>query len=315
MKNLLFSLLFASAFSHAQDAEYVKKVAEEACPCTHKISTEQKREKIVEEINSCITQKILMSQLMSTLNQTEIEGAIEEAKKTGDSTTTVNKNIIIVADKGFEQIQAYMFENCEAVKYLLSSNNDLHEKSLSKNKKALDFYREGQTYSQQEKFEMAIVSYNKAVKADPKFTFAWDNLGMSYRRIGNYKEAIKCYQKSLDIEPKGKMPLQNMGVAYEYLKDYNRAAETYEKFIKQYPDDPEGFYGAARTFYIIENYEKGVDYMFKAYLLYNEQKSPYVNDALTNLKQFYNELKEKNKLDIFMKAAEKNKITINDNKE
>jgi tetratricopeptide (TPR) repeat protein len=293
----------------AQDEAFIKKAGDDACPCTHKISVEQPREKIIEEINTCIASSTIMAQMSGIDFKAEAENALKKEKTAADTTKLV---YTIVADKNFDEIQAYMFETCEAVKYLMAVNNDKLSKSITKNKKALAFYEEGQGYSAREEHNMAVVSYNKAVKADPKFVFAWDNLGMSYRKMGNYKEAIKCYQKSLDIEPRGIMPLQNMAVAYEYLKDNKSAGETYEKLISLYPNDPEGFYGAARSYYATENYEKAADYIFKAYLLYSKQKSPYVNDAMTLIRSYYADLKEKNKLNILLKAAENNKIDLKD---
>ena len=81
-------------------------------------------------------------------------------------------------------------------------------------------------------YNMAMVSYNKAVNIDPKFAFAWDNLGLSYRKIGNYKEAIKCYENRLKLIHQELYPFNNMGVAYTMLEDYTSAAETYDKYIK-----------------------------------------------------------------------------------
>ena len=237
----------------------------------------------------------------------------DEAKTETDSVTgkkTINHTIIV--DENFDEIQRYMLENCPNVKYLMSVHEVKGKNSMSKNKKALEYYEEGLAYSAQEKYDLAIVSYNKAVKKDPNFAFAWDNLGMSYRRRGNYKEAIKCYKKSLEVDPQGKMPLQNMAVAYGLLQDYKQSATTYEEYIKLYPNDPEGYFGAGRTHYLAGNYEKGVDNMFKAYKLYNEAQSPYINDAQQLIATFYNDLKEKGKLDIFTEAAKNNNIQIND---
>jgi cytochrome c-type biogenesis protein CcmH/NrfG len=39
----------------------------------------------------------------------------------------------------------------------------------------------------------------KAVQ-DPEFAFAWDNLGISYRRLNNYDKAIDAYSKSIAIQ-------------------------------------------------------------------------------------------------------------------
>lgn len=308
---LVILLLVFPVLAIAQDDD-IKFIGDEACECTKEISTEQVRDSIVSQINSCISSSIMANQMKSLLGSLG-ESTKDEANTETDSITG-KKSITytIVTDKNFDEIQGYMLENCPTIKYLMSVHEIKGKNSMSKNKKALGYYEEGLAYSAQENYDMAIVSYNKAVKKDPDFAFAWDNLGMSYRRRGNYNEAIKCYKKSLEIDPQGKMPLQNMAVAYGLLEDYKQSATAYEKYIKLYPNDPEGYFGAGRINYLAGNYEKGVDNLFKAYKLYGETQSPYIRDAQQLLASFYNDLKEKGKLDIFTEAAKNNNIQINE---
>ncbi|AXG73723.1 tetratricopeptide repeat protein [Flavobacterium arcticum] len=313
---LTLLLLVFPLIAIAQDDDSIKTIGDKACECTKEISTDQVRDSIVKKINDCISSQILLDQMTSQFGTPE--EIREEVSKLTDNDTVAEigknkgKNIVITMDKDFDEIQQYMFENCYAVKVLMSSNNAESKHSMSKNKKALQFYEEGEAHLVREEYDMAIVSFNKAVKKDPKFAFAWDNLGISYRKRGNYKEAIKCYEKSLEVDPTGKMPLQNLGVAYEYLKEYQKSAEVYDRYIIQYPNDPEGYYGAARMYYFAGDYAKGVDKAFKAYLMYKELQSPYISDAQQVISAMYNELKEKGKLDIFLEAAKNNNIEINE---
>ncbi|MES2486396.1 MAG: tetratricopeptide repeat protein [Bacteroidota bacterium] len=298
---LCAGMLMLTVSINAQDKEYekkIKKIADDACECTDKISTAIPNDSIVVEINACIRAFIMVDQ-MAALKPEQI-----------DTTDSLKKNITIYANQDFDEIQSYMNDNCAKVRSLLSSNDVKNKYSMSKNKKALKYYDEGLDYMNAENYDQAIVSFNKAVKEDKKFAFAWDNLGISYRKRGNYKEAIKCYEKSIEIDPDGGMPRQNLPIAYEYLKDYKKAGEAYESLIKFNPKDPEGYYGAGRTFFLEENYEKGVDYMFKAYVMYTEVSSPYVNDAQKYLGAMLSDLQEKGKEDIFMKAAENNGVDV-----
>jgi len=312
LKRYCFALLLLSAAGYAQDDAKITSIANEACNCTEKISVEQPRDSIIKKINECIRTFIVTTQMVEESGG-NVKKQVENTIAKGEQGTTVvqnGKTYTIDVNKNFDEIQEYMFNNCESVKMLISTNNGLLDYSMSKNKKALKFYNEGTDYEVKEMYDMAIVSYTKALKADSKFSFAWDNLGLCYRKRGNYKEAIKCYEKSLELDPKGTTPLQNIAVAYDFLKDYKNAAATYEKFKTLHPDNPEGYFGAGRTYYIINDFEKGTDNMFKAYKLYKVQKSPYVNDALQNLRFYYNDLKEKNKLDIFNQAAKNNNVNI-----
>ncbi len=309
LTRLIFSvvLMFLLNVGNAQektDESKIKAIAEKACDCTRDISLELSKDSIVNRINLCISSANINQQIFESLTGQSLEKQIIT-----DNDTISSKNVVN-ADENFSEIQAYMRYNCKYVKHLMIANNIKTDKSMSKNKKALEYYNEGQGYDNEEKFDMAVVSYNKAVKADPEFVFAWDNMGYSYRRLGNYKEAIKCYKRSLELDPKGHMPLMNIGTAYEKMKDYKNAGESFEKLIETYPQDPEGYFGAGRIFYIAGDYEKGVDYMFKAYKIYAEVQSPYFHDAEQNLAFYYNDLKEKGKQDIFYAAAKKNNIEI-----
>ena len=214
-------------------------------------------------------------------------------------------NYQITVDKDYNKIQERLMVECPALKMLLGSDNTKLKYSYSKNKKALEYYSEGQKYLGQEKFDMALVELNKAVTKDPKFAFAWDNMGVCYRKMGRFNEAIECYKKSLALDPNGSMPLMNMAVAYTYLKDYKNATETYNKYSSFYPKDPEGFYGIARIERLTKNYSDALENALKAFQLYEEIASPYKADAIGVIREIVQDLKDENKLEIFNTFAEK----------
>lgn len=301
----------------AKDKKLVKKLAKEACGCTEKINANLGKEEVLEKVNECITVAIMKEQMSSlTKEMKDLERLLKDAKltvKEGDTTVVVDKKVdkTIYANKNFREIQDYMMEKCSGMKTLIKSDDMLSEKSLSANPKAMKLYSEAHDYFDKKKFEKAVETYKKALALDPEFAFAWDNLGLTYRHMGNYDEAIKCYRKSLEIDPYGTMPLQNIATAYEFKKEYALAAEAYEKLINIDSANPEGYYGAARAFYFAGDYEKGCDNIFKAYKIYSETKSPYLKDAESVLGAFYQDLKEKGKLQILEDAAKKNNIQLN----
>lgn len=305
---LVLVLFFNYNFSYSQDS-IDPKILDESCNCIKKVKYDIEKESKIDSINSCITQSILMSQME---NITKDLSKIQEDQKgkIKDTTLVSNKDINITLDKDFDVIQKKLFEDCPALKSLLVSNNKKSENSVSNKKKALEYYDEGQKLDQKGQYDLAIVQYNRAIKSDPNFAFAWDNMGLCYRKLNRYEEAIKCYKKSLEIEPKGTMPLQNMAVAYEYLKDYKAASETYLKIIEKNPEDAEGYYGAGNAFFLNKDYEKGLDYMFQAYLIYKKTSSPYIHDSETLIGNYYNFLKENNQIDLFNKVATKYNIQI-----
>jgi tetratricopeptide (TPR) repeat protein len=284
----------------------IEKIAGEACDCTEKIDTNIPRDTIVEKINTCIEGSVMADQMLAidVDNLTGTEEGVEV------DTVSQSVNITINPRKDFDEIQSFLFQNCPNIKRLLASNDVESDKSMSKNPKALKYYDEAQDYETDGEYEKAIELYKKAIKEDKNFAFAWDNIGLCYRKSNNYTEAIKCYEQSLKIDPAGAMPRQNIAIAYEYLKDYKKAAAAYEAVIKHDPKNPEGYYGAGRAFYFDENFEKGVDYMFKAYKMYSEANSPYIEDAQNMLGAMYDDLEKKGKIAIFETAAKNNGVEI-----
>jgi tetratricopeptide (TPR) repeat protein len=305
---LFLVVVFSFSRNYAQD-KIDQKILDESCSCIKKISLDLEKSSKIDSINSCITQSILTSQMENITK--DLSKILDDQKgKIKDTTYLSNKNINITLDKDFDIIQKKLFKDCQSVKELMMSDEKKNQNSVSDKKKAKEYYSQGQKYSKNEQYDLAVVQYNKAVKSDPNFAFAWDNMGLCYRKLNRYEEAIKCYKKSLEIEPNGTMPLQNIAVAYDYLKDYKAASETYLKIIKNNPDDAEGYYGAGNAFFSNQDFEKGLDYMFQAYLIYKKTNSPYIHDSETLIGNYYKFLKENNQTDLFNKVAAKYNIQI-----
>ncbi|KOS07124.1 hypothetical protein AM493_14560 [Flavobacterium akiainvivens] len=296
-KVLLLPALLCATGLFAQE-ERVKGIATLACQCAEEIDGTQPKDKVIEAINSCITSRTLMYDLQ------QVQSEADKDKKDGKDKKEYNLSFSTGPDKA---VQAYLNKNCAAVQGLMAGDV-IKPEAMSTDKKAMAFYDEARQYSDQKMYDMAVVAYTKAVKRDPKFITAWNYLGLNYRRMENYKEAIKCYEKSLELDPTGTFPMQNMGVAYQLMGDYAGASAAYEKLVAAQPENPEGYYGAGLNYYQAKNYEKGVDYMIKAYLLYTDAESPYADDAKSQLVSYYKDLEAQGKLDIFETAATNNGI-------
>jgi tetratricopeptide (TPR) repeat protein len=202
--------------------------------------------------------------------------------------------------------------NCSATKERVAAAEKQSTKSVSENKKSLEFYSLGLKETKKENFQKAADYFEKAVHEDPAFAFAWDNLGISYRRLDNYDKAIYAYNKSIAIDPNGLMPLQNIAVAYVHKKEFDKAITAYEKLAEVDKNNPEVFYGLGNVLTMdLKEYEKGLDNMCKAYNLYTEQKSPYRTDAETIIRMIYVELKKQGKELQFNKILNDNHINQN----
>jgi len=78
--------------------------------------------------------------------------------------------------------------------------------------------------------------FERAVKLDPKYADAYNNLGAVYYHDHQLKEAIKQYQKAITINPAFATYHSNLGTAYMERKDFDKAASEYARALQIDPD-------------------------------------------------------------------------------
>jgi tetratricopeptide (TPR) repeat protein len=279
-----------------------------ACLCVDSIETiGVETKEIRANIAKCIENEVVSYQLSMKLF----------ASLTGDEKD--KKIIAINTDINTQEYKKYYFElekwladSCDAVREKMMVEDTQNEHSVSKNKEALEEYSKGIKYLNDKNFKKALPFFEKCVKIDPKFAFAWDNIGVCNRRLENYDAAIKAYKKSLALDPKGMMPLHNLPVVYELKKDYDNAILHFKNINKLLPDDPEASYGLGRIYtHHKMDMETGLDYFCQAYNIYVNLNSPYRTDAEKNINYIYSKLKAEGKEEIFMRILKQNKISPN----
>jgi tetratricopeptide (TPR) repeat protein len=115
---------------------------------------------------------------------------------------------------------------------------------------ALDFYKPGAAtsaalanktgiaYQQLLDLDNARRYYEKAIKLQPMYAEAINNLGTVYFAKKSYRRAIEQYRKALRIRPDSSSILSNLGTAYFARKNYDEAANAYQEAVAI---DPEVF--------------------------------------------------------------------------
>ena len=238
-----------------------------------------------------------------------IRNCIEKSITDYYSNKKVRENI----NEIYTKVESALVKGCTSLKSFVFSEDENHEYSKSKNVLAQLAYDDGMDYIGEKDYKNAILKFKKATKLDPKFAYAWDNLGISYKKTKQYNKAIEAYNKSLNIDPKGKMPLLNLAITYSLTNDLKKSEAYYKKYIKIYKNDPEGYYGLGLIQYSGEDYENGLGNLMQSFKLYSAQQSPYRSDAANKISYMYSDLKKKNKLDLFNKVAEKYDLKVQTN--
>ena len=323
MKKVILLIIVLSIYSKGNSQEVkkvgsqtlLKELAENGCKCVDSIRTYNRpKNEIAMDISDCIDKQIGAYQLGSKLLQIDIlkeKAAEKDGKKQVDISFNTSENSDEYKKYYFE-MERYMMENCASVKQKIAATEKQSAKSFSDNTKAIEYYNKGMDQSKKENFEKAIEYFEKAVKEDSEFAFAWDNLGVSYRKLNNYDRAIECYKKSLEIDPKGLMPLQNIALVYQYKKEYDKAIEAYSKLAELDKNNPEIYYGVGNVYATnLQDYEKGLENMCKAYNLYVYLKSPYRTDAEKMINYIYSEMKKLGKEEKFNQILKDNNISQN----
>lgn len=112
---------------------------------------------------------------------------------------------------------------------------------------AIDTYREapqtpiltnkiGIAFHQLLQLDMAKKNYERAIKMDPKYSEAINNLGTIYYAQKSYRRAIGYYKRALRYSTPSASIYSNLGAAYFGRKDFKHATDCYEEALKLDPD-------------------------------------------------------------------------------
>ena len=77
-----------------------------------------------------------------------------------------------------------------------------------------EYYDQGMMDFSMAEFDNAIVSYQKAVEADPTYFDAWHALGMAYLRAGRIPDAIAAGKRSIELNPNDMLAHTSLSMYY-----------------------------------------------------------------------------------------------------
>lgn len=84
----------------------------------------------------------------------------------------------------------------------------------------------------------AIDFFERATKADPNYSDAYNNMGFAYEKLGQFEKAIYFYKKALSnlVYSTPEQAYRNMGNSYYRLGKYEDALYAYKEAIKRAPE-------------------------------------------------------------------------------
>ena len=87
--------------------------------------------------------------------------------------------------------------------------------------------------------DQAFAEFNTAIKLDPSFVSAHNNLGRMLAERGKTSEAIAEFERVLKIDPKHVQAHYNLGALFSDAGEFGKAAEQFAYARAAEPDDPQ----------------------------------------------------------------------------
>ncbi len=107
-------------------------------------------------------------------------------------------------------------------------------------------------------YKKAIEHYHKAVKIDPEYKWAYNNMGDVYRKQERYKDAIAAYQKAIALDEKDATPWVGLGNVYYQQERYDDAIAAYQKAIELDEKEAGSWVGLGNIYHQQERYDDAI---------------------------------------------------------
>ncbi|HLO48483.1 MAG TPA: tetratricopeptide repeat-containing serine protease family protein [Kamptonema sp.] len=107
---------------------------------------------------------------------------------------------------------------------------------------AVDWANRGNELYRLERFEEALLAFDRAIKIKPDFYPAWYGRGNVLSSMERYQEAIAAYNRATEIKPDFYLVWRDRGALLAFLKQDREALASFDKAIQFKPDDYVAWY-------------------------------------------------------------------------
>jgi len=97
---------------------------------------------------------------------------------------------------------------------------------------AIAYNNRGNAYTAAEKYDLALVDYDKALELNPSFMKAFNNRGVVYEKKGDDDRALENFDAALELDNSYAYALVNRGDVYSRKQDYQRALIDYDRAVQ-----------------------------------------------------------------------------------
>ena len=160
---------------------------------------------------------------------------------------------------------------------------------------AIMLNKTGIAYHQMVQLDLAEKYYRLALRVDPQYAEAVNNLGTVYYAKKSYRRAVNQYKKSLRLNSQSASVWSNLGTCYFARKEYGHAAEALQHALML---DPEVFESRSTLGVLLQDRSVEEHAKFHYYLAQTYAKQGMNDRALQYIRKALEEgYKEKNKME------------------
>lgn len=116
---------------------------------------------------------------------------------------------------------------------------------------AKKYYEQAMDKIDEEKYEEAILLFDKSIEAKSDEFIAWYNRGILKGKLGLYEESLPDFEETVKLVPNYKKGYLNRGTTKKHLYDYEGALLDYNYAIELDPNYPEAFYNRGLLFEVM----------------------------------------------------------------
>ncbi|MGL5059819.1 MAG: tetratricopeptide repeat protein [Microcoleus sp.] len=153
---------------------------------------------------------------------------------------------------------------------------------------APDYAKQGDACFFENRYEEAILAYDRALQIQPDLADTWNNRGVVLTRMQRYQEAIASYEQATKIRPHYPDAWNNRGVVLLELQQYQDAIACYEQALQAKPDYADAWNNRGVAFSKMQQYEQAVISYNHALQIKNDYTDAWNNRgvALSKLEKY-----------------------------
>ena len=202
----------------------------------------------------------------------------------------------------------------------IETNEDIQPAALSNDPKVLlENSKEKQRIGA---YDEAMEILNAAIKIDPKFIPAYNQMGLILFEAGKKDESVEAFKNAIAIDPENLNSRLGLGKTYSMITRNDLAVEQYLKAADLKKNDPEILFKIALEYWYHQNLEKSKEYYNKVLEIDSNHTQTHLNlisvyESLEEWKKAIREIeiarqlgKEKNEPSVISIAERKKKFIL-----